>query len=150
VALEGVLGRSTTSPCDELPGVFREAAALYRGHFLPADRDREWAVTRGELLRNRFLALVVAAARHFEGRESWQSAADCYLRGLDADDLVEELYARLMLCYQRLGRRSEAVQVYRRCRHVLANQLGIAPSAETEAILASLHEAGGLAARARP
>ncbi len=138
LALEEVLGRSAASRGDELPRLFRQAASLYQGPFLPADRDREWTVVRDEQLKNRFLSLVVAAAAHLQGREEWQSAADCYLKGLEADELVEGLYARLMLCYQKLGRRSEAVQLYRRCRHVLQTQLGIAPSPGTEAVYASL------------
>ena len=66
-----------------------------------------------------------------DGRQ-WRRAVAAYQRGLEADDLAEELYRGLMRCYQRLGRRSEAVAVYQRCRETLAAVLAIAPSQETE------------------
>lgn len=43
-----------------------------------------------------------------------------------------------MLTYQRLGQPSEALEAYRRCRHLLSVVLGVHPAAETEAIYRSL------------
>jgi DNA-binding SARP family transcriptional activator len=36
-----------------------------------------------------------------------------------------------MDCHQRLGQRAEALRVYRRCRDLLAAELGLAPSRAT-------------------
>jgi len=38
-----------------------------------------------------------------------------------------------MICYQRLGRKAEALSVYKRCKTVFASY-GIQPSEETEAL----------------
>jgi LuxR family transcriptional regulator, maltose regulon positive regulatory protein len=54
------------------------------------------------------------------------------------DELAEELYRRLMGCYQRLGRRAEALAAYECCRRTLAATLGIAPSAATDALRQAL------------
>jgi len=57
-----------------------------------------------------------------------------YERALDEDSLAEELYRRLMLCHLERGEPAEAARVFRRCREMLSVQLGIPPSAETEAL----------------
>jgi pentatricopeptide repeat protein len=61
-----------------------------------------------------------------------------YQKAIDADDLTEEFYQRLMRGYCQLGRRADALSVYQRCQRVLDAALGTGPSAETIAIRASL------------
>jgi LuxR family maltose regulon positive regulatory protein len=39
-----------------------------------------------------------------------------------------------MRCYSELGRRSEALQQYKRCATILANDLGLEPMEETQAL----------------
>jgi DNA-binding SARP family transcriptional activator len=43
-----------------------------------------------------------------------------------------------MGCYGRLGRKAEAVSVYKRCRKALSTHLGVDPSRGTEALYRSL------------
>jgi DNA-binding SARP family transcriptional activator len=43
-----------------------------------------------------------------------------------------------MVVYRELGETAEALQVYRRCRDMLSIVLSVGPSAETEAIRATL------------
>jgi len=57
------------------------------------------------------------------------------------NECAEEFYRRLMLAYQRLDRRSDAVLAYQRCRKHLSSVLGIGPSGETEALLRSIQGA---------
>jgi DNA-binding SARP family transcriptional activator len=65
----------------------------------------------------------------------WQSEAiRLYLRGIDADVIVEAFHRGLMRCYRCAGRLTEAVSAYRRLRQTLSVVLGIAPSAESEAL----------------
>jgi DNA-binding SARP family transcriptional activator len=54
------------------------------------------------------------------------------------DDLAEEIYGRLMACYQEAGRRADALAVYERRRRVLAATLGDMPSPDIEAGLRAL------------
>jgi DNA-binding SARP family transcriptional activator len=63
-----------------------------------------------------------------------QAAIDCYVRGLEADPLAEDLYRRLMLAYSGLDRRAEALAAYRRCRIALRSVLDVEPAPETKAI----------------
>ena len=50
----------------------------------------------------------------------------------------EALYRRLMAAYREQGEPAEALNVYRRCREMLSIVLGAKPSAETEAVRATL------------
>jgi DNA-binding SARP family transcriptional activator len=69
-----------------------------------------------------------------EQQGSTGEAIDLYLRAIEADPLTEDIYRCLMSCYASEGRRAEAIESYRRCRQMLSVVLGVAPSAETEAL----------------
>jgi DNA-binding SARP family transcriptional activator len=79
---------------------------------------------------------VLGDACEREGR--WDEAAQIYQRGLELDNLAEELYRRLIVAYQARGQRASALEVYRRCRQMLSVVLGVQPSASIEAIYRSL------------
>jgi DNA-binding SARP family transcriptional activator len=85
-------------------------------------------------LRSKFLRHLLDAARHWEKIGQHEAAIQCYQKGLETDDLAEIFYQRLMVCYQQLGRKSEALAVYRRCRTTLSLILSITPSPATETI----------------
>ena len=50
----------------------------------------------------------------------------------------ESGYRRLMQVLVRRGDRAEAVRIYQQCRRRLAEELGVAPSDETESLLRQL------------
>ncbi|HLO24902.1 MAG TPA: bacterial transcriptional activator domain-containing protein, partial [Geobacteraceae bacterium] len=108
-----------------------------RGPFLALE-DPPWAVSLREKLRGGFLGAVTHMGRCFEEAGRWEEAVTCYGKGLEADDLAEEIYRRLMVCHLRQGQEAEALSIYRRCRKTLSSVLGVCPSAETRAIADSL------------
>jgi LuxR family maltose regulon positive regulatory protein len=118
------------------PDTLQRAISLYTGPFL-ADENGAWAVSPRERLRGRVISQLERLGRHWEGRKMFVKALDCYRRGLEIDDLTEEFYRRAIFCFLRLGRRAEALSLYRRCEKVLGSY-GIKLSSETEAILKSL------------
>ena len=85
-------------------------------------------------LSSKFLESVEKLGRHWQESGQWGKALDCYLRGLEIDDLAEELYQGLMVCYLNLGQKAKALSAYNRCRRTLSSTLEIAPSPKTEAI----------------
>jgi DNA-binding SARP family transcriptional activator len=89
-------------------------------------------------LRARFVRAVSALGAQLEQRKQWDQAVALYSRALELDNLAEGLYRRLMISFRELGETAEASKVYRRCREMLSIVLSISPSAETEAIRASL------------
>lgn len=114
----------------------------YGGSFLPDDEDEAWSVAMRERLRGRFIHGLASVGEALEVREQLEDAAALYLRGIDADVIVEAFHRGLMRCYRRTDRLNEAVSVYRRLRQTLSVVLGVAPAAETvelyESILADL------------
>ncbi|MBM2828106.1 MAG: malT [Actinobacteria bacterium] len=116
---------------------FEKTLSLCRGPFL-AFEELPWAVSLREKLRGGFLGAVTHLGRCYEEAGRWEEAVACYGKGLDADDLAEELYRRLMVCHLKQGQEAKALSVFRRCRNTLSSVLGVDPSAETRAIVASL------------
>ena len=94
--------------------------------------DATYSLSLREQLRAKFLTAIRWLGHQLEKSCQWQDAAGLYERGLEVDDLAEELYRRLMNCHIHLGRKSEALLVYMRCRDMLSTVLGIEPSVETE------------------
>jgi len=117
------------------------ALALYRGDFLPADAEKPWTVKARERLRSKFVRLVESVARIDEAAGRWDQAIALYLKGLEADDLVEAFHLGLMRCYAAQGRPAEAISAYRRLRQTLSVVLGIAPSLAAEKLARELQEA---------
>ncbi len=116
---------------------FEKALALYRGPFLQSE-EMTCAASPREKLRSGFLRAVARLGQFYEDREQWEEAVSCYGKGIEADDLAEELYRRLMVCHIRQGREAEALSVYRRCRRMLSSVLGVNPSVETRKLAESL------------
>lgn len=116
------------------------ALELYGGAFLPQDEADAWTVATRERLRGKFINAVGELAAALEGSGDFDGAIAAYLRGLDADAVVEPFYQGLMRCYGRLDRRTEAIAAYRRLKQILSVTLGLAPSAATEKLYQSLRE----------
>ena len=109
-----------------------KALAIYEGHFLGGDMEHSWALTLRERLRSKFLRYLERIGKHYENTDQWEKAINGYCKGLEIDPLAEVLYHRLMICYQRQGRRAEALSVYQRCRTLFSSVLGVAPSHHVE------------------
>ncbi len=125
-------GRQDEAACD----LRIEALGLYRGHF--SGQDTAPAISLRERLRDKYLRHSEALGRYWEQTGNWQRALECHLKALELDDLAEVFYQRLMVVYQKLDRRAEALAVYERCSKTLAAALGIKPSAATQALYRAL------------
>ncbi|MES9997178.1 BTAD domain-containing putative transcriptional regulator [Desulfovibrio aminophilus] len=137
LALEEIFNELRATPADQAGPLWDRASALYRGPFLPAE-SLSWAMRRRETLRDGMLRCIAAAGRRQEQAEAWEQALAWWMRGLEADDLVEYFYQRVMACHMKLGNNSEVARAYTLCRRKLRDQLGIAPSAATETLYSSI------------
>jgi DNA-binding SARP family transcriptional activator len=115
-----------------------KALAVYKGDFLAGDTLEPWAVSQRERLRSRFLQAINLIGSSLASIGQWKKAADYYRRSLDVDDFSEETYQRLMYCLQQLGRKTEVLSVYERCRKTLHAAFGLEPSPETRKIIQSV------------
>ncbi len=134
LAFERTLDAAASLPATDpqVAVLLEKAVALYQGDFLE-DLDSEWCTARRELLRERYVQTLLRLAELYLPHDS-EMARRTYERVLQADNLREEAYRGLMRCHVQAGERAAAVQVYQRCRHVLAQELGTGPSDETEAL----------------
>jgi DNA-binding SARP family transcriptional activator len=114
------------------------AIALYRGPFLGKQVDLTWTAPLRERLRTKFLRHVAEEGRTLFAAREFDAAIALFEKGLNADPIAEELYHELMLCYQALGRRAEAIGVYQRCERTLAAALGVSPASKTVALYQAL------------
>ena len=106
----------------------------YRGAFLQDHEDLSWARPPRVKLRSRFTEALVLMARELIKQNKHDEAIALYLRGLEVDELAEALYQGLMTCYQTIGRITEGLLAYERCRETLWGALGTEPSPKTESI----------------
>ena len=135
---EALRGPGGGAPALALHALSNEALALYRGPFLPDESEQPSYLACREHNRARLLRCLTRVARTWEEAGKGEAAADCYLRLIDADPLFEAPYRNLMLSYQRCGEPGEARATYERLRTLLGAKLKVMPSAETQAVYASL------------
>ena len=111
---------------------------VYRGHFLEVELEQSWLLSPQERLRAKYIRGIEALARYWETAGEQEMAIQCCEKALEVDDTIEEFYQRLMIINQRLGRRTNALAIYSRCRFLLEAKLGIEPSPKTETLLTTL------------
>ncbi len=116
----------------------QKASDLYKGAFLPEEMWNPLFISLRDRLRSKFIRGVAKLGHHWERSGQWERAAECYQRGLEVDNLAEEIYRRLMTCHHQVGLRAEALAVYDRCKNTLLGILGIEPSYDTEILRESI------------
>ena len=114
--------------------VAREAEALHLGEFRAHDPDALWAVPIRENLEARFREMVLDAAEYAVELGWMRDALELGHRALDADTTSERAYRVLMSGFAGLGETERALRTYERCRAVLAEELGIDPSAQSRSL----------------
>jgi DNA-binding SARP family transcriptional activator len=91
-----------------------------------------------ERLRTKFTRYLSRWGASLLKEKEFDLAITILERGLNVDPLAEEFYRNLMLCYQGLSRRAEAIGVYQRCQKTLGTALGVSPAPETIALYQTL------------
>ncbi len=115
-------------------GLFGSAVEMYHGEFLPGDTEAPWSIKTRERLRSKFMRCASDLGKLLEEAGEYEKAADSYSRAIEVDSLAEGIYRSLMLCYRAMGRRAEAMALYRRLERVLEKELGLRPRPSTEAL----------------
>ncbi len=116
-----------------------KAIDLYKGPLLADETEQSWIISSRERLRSQFIRNLIWLGHYWQDQKEWEKALESFQRGLEIDDVAEDLYQQLMICYRELGQRAEALSIYERCRKTLSRILGIDPSPKTEAIYKSLN-----------
>lgn len=113
--------------------------SLLREPFMPGE-DGDWVQTKRhqcEGVRARALNTLADASLQSGGAEASVRWAE---QAVELEPFRDSGYRRLMAAHAAAGNRAEALQVYDRCRRLLAEELGAYPSPETEAAYRNLLE----------
>ncbi|RMF29683.1 MAG: hypothetical protein D6759_13410 [Chloroflexi bacterium] len=113
---------------------------LYRGDFLAGFHVRgapafeEWLVIERERLQAQARLALYALAAHHVSQGEYASALHYTARLLALDPWREEVHRQMMWLLAHTGQPSAALAQYETCRRILAEELGVEPSAETVAL----------------
>ncbi len=138
-ALQSALRTPRGVDDDDVAKLGQRLLSSYQGAFLDNEEPQRWLLAARDRWRSRFLRSLADAGRHWERRQRWSDAIELYERGIEVDTLAEDLYRNLMRCHLASGQPAQAAQAFRRCREMLSVQLGIPPSAETEALFRTIY-----------
>lgn len=117
-----------------------EAVALYNGPFLAgfslpdSPPFEEWMRLTAEALQQQATAALHQLARHYEGQADVATALLHARRLLELDPYAESAHRQTMRLLALGGQRSEALYQYDACRRLLAEELGVEPAGETQAL----------------
>ncbi|MDT8306887.1 MAG: bacterial transcriptional activator domain-containing protein, partial [Anaerolineae bacterium] len=114
---------------------YRRALALYHGDFLQEYPYAEWCSEERERLLTLYLRTAERVADALLAAAAWEEAIAVSQALLTRDDCWEQAYRVQMVAYTELGNRAQAVRAYQRCEARLQQELGVAPMAETVALL---------------
>lgn len=125
-----------------------EAIELYQGEFLQGFHVRnapafeEWVLGQREHWRQIVLQALHTLAAHYTAQDKCAEAIRYTTRLLDLEPWQEQAHRQMMQLLARSGRREAALAQYETCRRVLAQELGIEPMPETNALVERIRAAG--------
>jgi DNA-binding SARP family transcriptional activator/predicted ATPase len=133
-------------PIQQAIQTLEQATALYRGDFLEgfslpdSPALEEWMILCRERYRRLMMGTLHRVVEEYEKQGCYERALELGWKQLDLEPWWEEAHQQLMRLLALSGRRSEALAQYHRCRRLLAEELGVAPSAETTALYEQIQD----------
>jgi DNA-binding SARP family transcriptional activator len=128
----------------ELVAALESATGLWRGDFLADTPAGEWAIERGEPLRQVCLQALLDLGQLYLLEADYGQAERTFHRLLALDNLVEVAHRELMRCYSRQGERGRAIRHYQALSRLLQDELHTSPSPETRQLYERLHRGDDL------
>ncbi len=122
------------------PRYFPSILDTYTDEFLKYDVSETWIIRHREILRDLYSRGVLTFATRSLNQDRVDAVLPYLNDAVEKDPLNEGLYAALMRCYLTQGIASKAMQVYKKARSVLLDELGVEPGSDLTAILP---QAGG-------
>jgi WD40 repeat protein/DNA-binding SARP family transcriptional activator len=155
IAFEQHLADSNASPSSiVLPpsaiGHLLSAVELYRGRFLEGfslpgcSGFEEWLLLEQEHLHRRAMEALARLAAGYEAQGEVQHALTFAWRQLELDPWWESAHLQVMRLLAHSGQRDAALAQYQACRRLLAEELGVEPSAEIRQLYDLLVKGGPL------
>jgi predicted ATPase/Tfp pilus assembly protein PilF len=127
-------------PAPEKLELLLEAVVLYRGDFLEGLSVREalgfeeWLLSERERLRQMAIQALHRLSVAYTNRGEYAAGIEYTNRLLALEPWQEEAHRQLMTLLARSGQHSAALAQYETCRRILAEELGVEPLPETQAL----------------
>jgi SARP family transcriptional regulator, regulator of embCAB operon len=96
--------------------------------------DGPWATLKRLELRDMLVRALDCLSEIYSRNGENSLAARRAEQALILEPFRETSYQRLMQAHAAAGNKAEALRVYERCRRLLAEELGVSPSSQTEAV----------------
>jgi DNA-binding SARP family transcriptional activator len=110
---------------------YDQIAGIYSDDFMSDEIYEDWSTLERENLKEIFLVTLEKISENRFRLGNLAEAIGICKAILERDNCREEIYRRLMCCYQKTGRRDKALLAYRKCIHALKSELDVGPSAAT-------------------
>jgi DNA-binding SARP family transcriptional activator len=117
---------------------YRKAFAYYRGVFAANLKSEEWSDMPREKFKERWLMLASRMCAYYFQEKKYSLVIDIARKILKVDSCMEEAHRYLMLCFSKMGHRSQAIRQYDYCRQRLWRELELLPELETEKLYQGL------------
>jgi two-component SAPR family response regulator len=118
-------------------GYYRKAINLYEGRYL-SDVDDDWVLIERERLRVIYISALEDLVRlYLDTNQLLECLGVCKL-AIAQDRYNETIYQLEMRAYAAQGDRASVARRYREYKTILADDLGLAPSEETESVYREL------------
>jgi DNA-binding SARP family transcriptional activator len=113
---------------------YRQALALYQGQYLQELPYSEWCIEERERLHSLTLRTAERLARTLVAKKSWEEAIEICQLILNHDNCWEQAYRLMMVAYDSLGNRAQALRTFQKCGERLWDELEVRPSSDTVAL----------------
>lgn len=122
---------------------YQIANKLYRGDYLEEVRYVDWCIRERERLRETYLEMLTGMAECHGALGQHAEAVQVCRHALTYDSCRESIHRTLMEYLISLGAIDRAVVQFQRCRSILAQELDIEPSPETQQLYQKILDSGG-------
>ena len=125
--------RALAAGGDERIRLLLEAAAVYRGHFIPKMLHMHWAMALDAYFHSKYIAVCTMAAELLCAGERWQEVIALCRSALELEPYSDELNAALVRALDASGLSAAALEHYERISRMMLAELGVASTEKLSA-----------------
>lgn len=122
---------------DRCTARYEQAIKLYRGEFMQGCYDN-WVEEQRSYYREQYLHMLESLVVTAQKGGDWLRALQLAQQILHADPFREDIHCQLMRAHAALGNRAAVKDQFETLRNLLRDELGVAPSAETQKVFREL------------
>jgi len=110
---------------------YESALKSYKGAFMEEDLYETWPSSERENFKEIYMVILDRLSKYYSSQENPLKAILACKTILSDDNCREDIHRRLMRCYYKLGQRGKALQQFKKCVGVLAEELEVKPTSST-------------------